>query len=83
MHDVLSEDEGEQYGVGGHGRSNSNLGAPKSRPQPPSSLAIMPGEDEDVEQSWTGGLAQGCAPVFQPFGEPGCSLYPLFSIPAQ
>ena len=22
-------------------------------------------------QSWTGGLAQGCAPVFQPFGEPG------------
>ena len=31
-------------------------------------------------QSWTGGLAQGCAPVFQPFGEPGetsIDVYPL------
>ena len=29
------------------------------------------GEEREVGQSWTGGLAQGCAPVFQPFGEPG------------
>jgi len=74
MQEVLSEEEGEeQYGVGEHRRSQSNPGVGKSRPQPPTSLAIMPGEDEDVEQSWTGGLAHGCAPVFQPFGEPGSS----------
>ena len=39
------------------------------------------GEEREVGQSWTGGLAQGCAPVFQPFGEPGgrnpTSLLPL------
>ena len=34
-------------------------------------LVLLLGEDSSVGQSWTGGLAQGCAPVFQPFGEPG------------
>ena len=34
-------------------------------------FAINTGEEREVGQSWTGGLAQGCAPVFQPFGEPG------------
>ena len=32
---------------------------------------VKTGEEREVGQSWTGGLAQGCAPVFQPFGEPG------------
>ena len=44
MHEVLSEDEGDQYGVGGHRKSHSNPGSAKSRPQPPTSLAIMPGK---------------------------------------
>jgi len=74
MQDILSEEEGEHY-VGG--RSHVKTGGGKSRPLPPSSLAIMPGEDDDVEQSWTGGLAQGCAPVFQPFGEPALSSVSL------
>ena len=34
-------------------------------------LSPTTGEEREVGQSWTGGLAQGCAPVFQPFGEPG------------
>jgi len=74
MQDILSEEEGEHY-VGG--RSSVKTSGGKSRPLPPSSLAIMPGEDDDVEQSWTGGLAQGCAPVFQPFGEPALSSVSL------
>jgi len=36
----------------------------------PVSLPGMSGDQEEVEQSWTGGLTQGCAPVFQPFGSP-------------
>ena len=36
----------------------------------PVSLPRMSGDQEEVEQSWTGGLTQGCAPVFQPFGSP-------------
>jgi len=75
MQDILSEEEGEQYI--GAGRSHPKPGGVKGRPHPPSGLAIMPGEDDEVEQSWTGGLAQGCAPVFQPFGEPALSSVSL------
>jgi len=32
--------------------------------------AMMTGDSEEIQQSWTGGLTQGCAPVFQPFGSP-------------
>ena len=47
MQEVLSEEEGEeQYGVGEHRRSQSNPGVGKSRPQPPTSLAIMPGRQK-------------------------------------
>lgn len=67
-------EEYELNGAGGPRRSHSH---PGSRPQPPSSLNINPGEEREVGQSWTGGLAQGCAPVFQPFGEPASSSIPL------
>ena len=40
------------------------------RGQRPVSLSVGQGQDEDIEPSWTGGLTQGCAPVFQPFGSP-------------
>ena len=41
------------------------------RGQRPDSLSVVSrGQDEDIEPSWTGGLTQGCAPVFQPFGSP-------------
>jgi len=36
----------------------------------PASLAVAQAESEDVGQSWSGGLGQGCAPAFQPFGSP-------------
>ena len=34
------------------------------------------GDDGDggVAPSWTGGMGQGCAPVFQPFGEPTSNI---------
>ena len=44
MQEVLSEDDDDQYSVGGHRRSHSNPGSANSRPQPPTSLAIMPGK---------------------------------------
>ena len=44
MPEEISEDEDDQYGVGGHSRSHSNPGSAKPRPQPPTSLAIMPGK---------------------------------------
>ena len=44
MQEVVSEEEDDQYGVGGHRRSQSNPGSARSRPQPPTSLAIMPGK---------------------------------------
>jgi len=67
-------DREEYEGSGGPRRSHSH---PGGRPQPPTSLSINPGEEREVGQSWTGGLAQGCAPVFQPFGEPASSNIPL------
>merc|ERR1711934_400417 len=66
--------EDYEVGAGGPRRSHSH---PGSRPNPPTSLSINPGEEREVGQSWTGGLAQGCAPVFQPFGEPASSSIPL------
>ena len=48
MQDIINEEEGDQYGVGGHRRSHSNPGSAKSRPQPPTSLAIMPGKSQMV-----------------------------------
>ena len=44
MQEGLSEAADDQYGVGGHRRSHSNPGLEKPRPQPPTSLAIMPGK---------------------------------------
>ena len=44
MQEGLSEDKDDQYGVGGHRQSHSNPGLEKPRPQPPNSLAIMPGK---------------------------------------
>ena len=45
------------------------------RGQRPVSLSVGQGQDEDIEPSWTGGLTQGCAPVFQPFGSPSKLKY--------
>ena len=39
----------------------------------PASLPVTRGDTEDIAPSWTGGLTQGCAPVFQPFGSPSKS----------
>ena len=36
----------------------------------PASLNVIKAESEDIGQSWSGGLGQGCAPAFQPFGSP-------------
>jgi len=67
----------EEYEVGAQGGPRRSQSHPGSRPNPPTSLNINPGEEREVGQSWTGGLAQGCAPVFQPFGEPASSSIPL------
>ena len=36
----------------------------------PASLNVTKADSEDIGQSWSGGLGQGCAPAFQPFGSP-------------
>jgi len=45
-----------------------------SRPQPPKTLNLGDDGDSGVKPSWTGGMGQGCAPVFQPFGEPTSNI---------
>ena len=39
-------------------------------PARPASLNVTKADSEDIGQSWSGGLSQGCAPAFQPFGSP-------------
>jgi len=60
--------EGEEVDLGGDSEHNQTDPVLKGRPDPPSTLPL--GSDNSVAPSWTGGMAQGCAPVFQPFGEP-------------
>lgn len=77
MHDQLGSDDepitdlqtGTSYRPGAVGGFANNFGGAGARP---GSLPVSsgPGDNEDVGQSWTGGLSQGCAPVFQPFGSP-------------
>ena len=74
MHEELGSDEETitdlQTGVTG-ARSGFSGGHSSSRP---ASLPVMSRDQEEVEPSWTGGLGQGCAPVFQPFGSPSNNI---------
>jgi len=45
-----------------------------TRPQPPKTLNLGEDADGGIKPSWTGGMGQGCAPVFQPFGEPTSNI---------
>ena len=36
----------------------------------PANLGVIKADSENIGQSWSGGLGQGCAPAFQPFGSP-------------
>ena len=75
MHDQLCSDDepitdlqtGNSYRPGAAGGFANNFGGAGGRPV---SLPVSSRDNEDVGQSWTGGLSQGCAPVFQPFGSP-------------
>ena len=71
MHEELCSDDEpitdlQSPGVGARGGFANNFGGGR-----PVSLGVVRGDtEEEVGQSWTGGLTQGCAPVFQPFGSP-------------
>jgi len=79
----LSLNEGDEIDLDGNDNSPDHNGLPVKgqtgagghRPDPPTTLPL--GEEGSVKQSWTGGIGQGCAPVFQPFGEPVSTNIPL------